>query len=237
MGTPSCCTGQGLTVTEFRSKCRPEKSTVSPRPRDLIIWTISSMRLARRRAETPAAFHSSSWSALKAPPTPAAIISLPWEIRSTVPRVWARSTGWRRAISSTEVPRRTRLVRAATAARAVSGSSRGLAVRLSPTHRESNPASSALQAKSIIRSAFPGRSSAKSRPRVGSRKPIFGFLFLVVVESDCAWVTFASQTGKFGQGLAEGVLWGVSRSSRPGSLCWKNSRSSVMSRSKPSPSL
>ena len=196
MGTPSCCTGQGLTVTESRSKCRPEKSTVSPRPRDLIIWTISSVRLARRRAETPAAFHSPSCSALKAPPTPAAIINLPWEIRSTVPRVWASRTGWRRAISSTEVPSRTRLVRAATAARAVSGSSRGLAVRLSPTHTESRPASSARQARSMILSAFRGLSSASRRPRVGSKKPILGFLLLVVPESDCGWVTFASQMGK-----------------------------------------
>jgi hypothetical protein len=39
-------------------------------------------------------------------------------------------------------PSSTRVVRAATAARNVSGSWRGLAVSKSPTHKESNPSSS-----------------------------------------------------------------------------------------------
>ena len=54
--------------------------------------------------------------------------------------VWASSTGCRSAASSTAVPNRTRCVRAATAAKVTNGSNRGLAVRLSPTHTESRPA-------------------------------------------------------------------------------------------------
>ena len=50
---------------------------------------------------------------------------------------WARCTGWRRALRRTAVPTLTRLVRAAMAAMAVSGSMRGLEVMLSPTHTES----------------------------------------------------------------------------------------------------
>ena len=61
----------------------------------------------------------------------------PPEMLSMVAAAWARWTGWRRALSSTAVPILTRLVRAATAAMAVSGSMRGLDVMLSPTQTES----------------------------------------------------------------------------------------------------
>ena len=61
----------------------------------------------------------------------------PAEMLSMVAAEWARCTGWRRALSSTAVPTFTRLVRAAMAAMAVSGSMRGFEVMLSPTHTES----------------------------------------------------------------------------------------------------
>ena len=160
-------------ATESRLKCFPSKVTGSSFPSPLIIWIISSRRLARRDAKTPAASHSRCCSSLNAPPTPAAIINRPPDMRSTVPSVCASKTGWRRAINSTAVPRRTRLVRAATAAKVARGSIRGLAVRLSPTHTESRPPFSARHARSIIRSALCGGVSVSINPRVGSNTPNF----------------------------------------------------------------
>ena len=67
------------------------------------------------------------------------------------------------------MPRRTRRVRAATAARSVSGSWRGRAVSESPIHTESKPVASA-------RSAMASNGPVSMRPdmtasRVGSRTP------------------------------------------------------------------
>jgi class 3 adenylate cyclase len=70
----------------------------------------------------------------------------PSAMRSSVPTTRARTTGGRSAGRSTAVPRRTRRVRAATAASRVSGSCRGRAVSESPIHTESKPAASARSA-------------------------------------------------------------------------------------------
>ena len=74
-------------------------------------------------------------------------------------------------MSITAVPSRTRDVRAAMAASVVIASSRGLAVRLSPTQTESMPASSAHVASRSTDSASVGLLSSSSKPRVGSRQP------------------------------------------------------------------
>ena len=119
--------------------------------------------------------------ALNAPPTPTPNCNRPPEIRSTVPTICASNTGWRSAISITAVPSRTRDVRAAMAASVVMASSRGLAVRLSPTHTESRPASSAHVAIFNTDSASVGLSSSSSRPRVGSKQPICTFPGIVTL--------------------------------------------------------
>src|SRR5207248_3336167 len=69
----------------------------------------------------------------------------------------------------TPVPRRTRRVRAATAASRVSGSCRGRAVSESPTHTESKPAASTRSAMASIE-AVSGRPDMTAS-RVGSSTP------------------------------------------------------------------
>ena len=146
-------------------------------------WIISSRRLARRVGSTPALRHSWRWSSLKAPPTPTARTVRPSATRSTVATAWASSTGCRRAARSTAVPSRTRRVRAASAASAVTGSGLGFAVRLSPSHMESRPACSAVSAIDSVSAMFVGRWPPMTRLRVGRRMPILGFSFCMSVPS------------------------------------------------------
>ena len=146
----------GIIETESREKCFPTWLCGSPPPRPLEISTISSKRLARRFGSTPAAAHSPRCSSLKAPPTPAPMTKRPLEIKSTVAIVCAIKTGWRSAGNSTAVPSLTRLVRAASAPKVASGSSLGLATKLSPTQTESKPASSTRVAILKTRSALSG---------------------------------------------------------------------------------
>src|SRR5580765_6337775 len=79
--------------------------------------------------------------------------------------------GFLSAARKIAVPKRTRRVRAPTAARVVSASIRGRAVRLSPTHTELNPSAS-------VRSAICIKVDGSDRPditasRVGSKTPKF----------------------------------------------------------------
>jgi hypothetical protein len=67
------------------------------------------------------------------------------------------------------VPRRTRFVRAATAASKVSGSWRGLAVIESPIHTESKPAASARSAK--VRMGPASGRPDMTASRVGRSRP------------------------------------------------------------------
>ena len=77
----------------------------------------------------------------------------PPETISAVAMLCASGTGLRIAGSSTAAPMRTRDVRAAMADIAVTGSSRGLETRLSPTQTESSPAASAHSASVSMPSA------------------------------------------------------------------------------------
>ena len=78
----------------------------------------------------------------------------------------------------TAVPSRTFFVRIAIAASVVSGSRRGFAVRLSPTHTESSPACSACSAIDSNGSMLGGPALPITRPRVGRSTPSFKVISL-----------------------------------------------------------
>src|SRR5499433_1279621 len=168
MGGPPRRCGFGSMVTSSREKCLPWKLTWS---RLHSAWQIS--RSSRRRPTRRSKGTPTCWNSLRmfgtSPAMPTPRMTRPSAMRSRVATTWARTTGLRSAGSSTAVPRRTRFVRAATAARRVSGSWRGRAVMESPIHTESKPRASA-------RSAMERRGPVSWRPditasRVGMSRP------------------------------------------------------------------
>jgi len=171
IGTPEPLTTAGRIVISGKLKCLPGKLNGSPVPRPFKTWIISSKRDALLFWDTPDTFHSSCCSLLNAPPAPAAITSLPFEIRSTVAMVCANRTGCLKAIRRTAVPSRIFSVTDAIADKIVNGSSLGFANRLSPTQTESRLALSTLWANLSIRSALLGLLSLSSKPLVGRRTP------------------------------------------------------------------
>ena len=119
-GPPGCC-AFGSTVASSIVKCLPLKLTWSRLHSARQISMVSSTRPTRRSNGTPTAANSLRMAGPSvAMPMPR--ITRPSERRSRVPTMWASTTGWRSAGSSTAVPSFTRRVRAATAASSVRGS-------------------------------------------------------------------------------------------------------------------
>ena len=168
MGGPPARCGFGSTVEPSRVKCLPLNVTPSRVHSARQISSVSRKRPTRRSQGTPHAANSFRIAGPSAAiPTPR--ITRPSEMRSTVAIRCASTTGLRSAGSSTPVPRRTRLVRAAMAAIRVSGSWRGRAVIESPIHTESKPAASARSAM-VMSEPVSGRPDMMAS-RVGMRTP------------------------------------------------------------------
>ncbi len=120
---PSDRTGRGAIMTSRKAKWRPSYDIASPDHKSRIASMHSCMRPTRWLKSTPMAVNWASVAGLENPaPIPAT--RRPSEMRSSVANCCASGIGWRSAGSSTAVPTVTRSVRAATAARSVSGSAR-----------------------------------------------------------------------------------------------------------------
>src|SRR6185436_7513540 len=168
MGGPPARCGLGSTAAPSSVKCLPLKLTLSRVHSARQISSVSRKRPTRRSKGTPVAANSLRMAGVSAAkPTPR--MMRPSATRSSVPTTWASTTGLRSAGSSTPVPRRTRRVRAASAAINVSGSWRGRAVIESPIHTESKPAASARSAMAMS-GAVSGRPDMIAS-RVGIRTP------------------------------------------------------------------